>query len=45
MLAFAHTLAAFAPSGAATAALVSSTSPAAQTPFAHATASAGAARL
>jgi autotransporter passenger strand-loop-strand repeat protein len=41
VLAFAHALAGFAPSDAATAALVSSTSPAGQTPFAHAAASAG----
>jgi autotransporter passenger strand-loop-strand repeat protein len=38
---FAHTAAAFAPSDAATAALVSSTSPIARTPFLHAAASAG----
>ena len=40
-LAFTHSLAAFAPSDAAKTALVSSTSPAGQTPFAHAAASAG----
>ena len=40
-LAFTHTAAAFAPSDAARTALVSSTSPAGQTPFAHAAASAG----
>ena len=45
VLAFAHTLAAFAPADAANSALVSSTSPAGQTPFLHATASAGAGRL
>jgi len=42
---FAHTLAAFAPSDAAKTALVSSTSPIDQTPFAHATASASAGHL
>jgi autotransporter passenger strand-loop-strand repeat protein len=41
-VAFAQAAAAFAPSEAAKTALVSSTSPAGQTPFAHATASAGA---
>ena len=41
VLAFTHTAAAFAPSDAARTALVSSTSPAGQTPFAHAAASAG----
>ena len=45
VLAFAHSLAAFAPADAANSALVSSTSPTGQTPFLHATASAGAARL
>ncbi|HUO12497.1 MAG TPA: hypothetical protein VMU37_07050, partial [Caulobacteraceae bacterium] len=39
---FAQTAAAFAPSDAAKTALVSSTSPAAHTPFLHAAASAGA---
>jgi hypothetical protein len=43
-LAFAHA-AAFAPSDAANTALVSSTSPSGQTPFAHTAASAGAGRL
>jgi hypothetical protein len=38
VLAFAHTLAAFAPSDAATAAMVSSTSPGGQTPLLHAAA-------
>jgi hypothetical protein len=38
---FTHNLAAFAPSDAAKTALVSSTSPTGQTPFAHAAASAG----
>jgi hypothetical protein len=42
---FAQAAAAFAPSDAANAAMVSGTSPTAQTPFAHATASAGAGRL
>ena len=42
VLAFAHAAAAFAPSDAANTALVSSTSPTGQTPFAHATASTGA---
>ena len=37
-LAFAHAAAAFTPSGAANTALASSTSPAGQTPFAHAAA-------
>ena len=45
VLAFAHAAAAFAPSDAATAALVSSTSPGGATPFLHATASATAGRL
>jgi len=44
-IAFAQTAAAFAPVDAAKTALVSSTSPAGQTPFLHATASAGAGRL
>jgi hypothetical protein len=44
VLAFAHATAAFAPSDAANAALVSSTSPSGQTPFLHAVASAGAGR-
>jgi hypothetical protein len=44
VLAFAHTLAAFAPSDAANTALVSSVSTA-QTPFLHATALAGAGRF
>jgi hypothetical protein len=42
---FAQAAAAFAPSDAANAAMVSGTSPTAQTPFAHAAASAGAGRL
>jgi hypothetical protein len=41
VVAFAHSLAAFAPSVAANTGLVSSTSPAGRTPFLHATASAG----
>jgi len=41
VLAFAHAAAGFAPSDAATAARVSSTSPTGQTPFAHAAVSAG----
>jgi autotransporter passenger strand-loop-strand repeat protein len=45
VLAFAHGLAAFAPSDAAIAALVSSTSPTGQTPLLQATASAAAGRL
>jgi autotransporter passenger strand-loop-strand repeat protein len=45
VLAFAHAAAAFAPSDAANTALVSSTSPTGQTPFAHATASGAAGRL
>jgi len=44
-IAFAQTAAAFAPVDAAKTALVSSTSPAGQTPFLHATASATAGRL
>jgi autotransporter-associated beta strand protein len=45
VLAFAHSLAAFAPSDGANMALVSSASPAGQTPFLHAVASAGAGRV
>jgi hypothetical protein len=45
VLAFAHSVAAFAPSDAANTALVSATSPTGQTPFLHAAASAGAGRL
>jgi hypothetical protein len=41
VVAFAHALATFAPSDAATTAVGSSASPAGQTPFLHATASAG----
>jgi len=44
-LAFAQNAAAFAPADAAKTVLVSSTSPVTQTPFLHATASAGAGRL
>jgi len=44
-LAFAHTLAAFAPSDAANTALVSSTSPTGRTPFLHAPAAVDAGRL
>jgi len=44
-LAFAHAAAAFAPSGAANTAVVSSGSPTGQTPFAHAAVSASAGRL
>ena len=44
VLAFTHALAGFAPSDAANTALVSSTSPTGETPFLHATASAGAGR-
>jgi autotransporter passenger strand-loop-strand repeat protein len=45
VIAFAQAAAALAPSGAANTAPVSATSPAGQTPFAHATASAGAGRF